>query len=83
MAFPDHRPRRLRQNEAFRRLVRETFLSVDNLILPLFVMHGKKGKSEIASMPGQYRLSIPELLKVTTEAFRLGVPAVILFGIPK
>ena len=83
MAFPDHRPRRLRQNEALRRLVRETALTADHLILPLFVMHGKKGKTEIASMPGQYRLSIPELLKVSTEAFRLGIPAVILFGIPK
>jgi porphobilinogen synthase len=83
MAFPSHRPRRLRQTEALRRLVRETELSVDQLILPLFVTHGKKGKTEIESMPGQYRLSIPELLKVTTEAFRLGIPAVILFGIPK
>lgn len=83
MAFPNQRPRRLRQSDALRRLVRETALSADHLILPLFVMHGKKGKTEIASMPGQYRLSIPELLKVTTEAFRLGIPAVILFGIPK
>lgn len=63
-------------------MVRETRLSVDQLILPLFVQHGT-GKNEIASMPGQYRLSIPALLKETTKAFRLGIPAVILFGIPK
>lgn len=83
MSFPIHRLRRLRQNEALRRLVREIRLSVDQLILPLFVMHGRKGKTEIPSMPGQYRLSIPELLKETAEAFELGIPAVILFGIPK
>lgn len=53
------------------------------MILPLFVMHGKKGRSEIPSMPGQCRLTIPDLLKETSEAFRLGIPAVILFGIPK
>lgn len=83
MAFPIHRPRRLRQNKAIRGLVQETRLSVDQLILPLFVQHGADGKSEIASMPGQYRLSIPELLKTCGEAFGLGIPAVMLFGIPK
>jgi porphobilinogen synthase len=64
-------------------MVRETELSADHLIYPLFVTQEKRGKTEIASMPGQYRLSIPELLKETTEAARLGIPAVILFGIPK
>ncbi|MFQ5579217.1 MAG: porphobilinogen synthase [Nitrospiria bacterium] len=83
MPFPIHRPRRLRQNGAIRRLVRETALSVDHLILPLFVMHGKGGKTEILSMPGQYRLTIPALLKETAEAHRLGIPGVMLFGIPK
>lgn len=83
MGFPTHRPRRLRQSDALRRMVRETELSADHLILPLFVTQEKRGKSEIESMPGQYRLSIPELLKETTEAARLGIPAVILFGIPK
>ncbi len=83
MAFPIHRPRRLRQNKAIRGLVQETRLSVDQLILPLFVQHGTGGKNEIASMPGQYRLSIPELLKTCAEAFGLGIPAVMLFGIPK
>jgi len=83
LAFPIHRPRRLRQNKAIRGLVQETRLSVDQLILPLFVQHGTGGKNEIASMPGQYRLSIPELLKTCAEAFGLGIPAVMLFGIPK
>ncbi|TAK04335.1 MAG: porphobilinogen synthase [Candidatus Manganitrophaceae bacterium] len=83
MGFPTHRPRRLRESEALRRMVRETDLSTDHLILPLFVTQEKRGKSEIESMPGQYRLSIPDLLKETTEAARLGIPAVILFGIPK
>jgi len=53
------------------------------MILPLFVMHGASGRSEIASMPGQYRLSIPELLKEAHEAFDLGIPALMLFGIPE
>lgn len=83
MGFPTHRPRRLRQSDALRRMVRETDLSADHLIFPLFVTEEKWGKTEIPSMPGQYRLSIPELLKETTEAARLGIPAVILFGIPK
>ncbi len=83
MSFPIHRLRRLRQNAPLRLLVRETRLSVDQLIYPLFVMHGNAGKAEIASMPGQYRLTIPELLKETAETHRLGIPAVILFGIPK
>ncbi len=81
--FPIHRGRRLRENESIRRLVRETHLHQDDLILPLFVMHGKGGKSEIASMPGQYRHTIKTLLKETAEASTLGIPAVILFGIPK
>lgn len=83
MAFPIQRLRRLRQSGPIRRLVQETRLSTDQLIYPLFVQDGVEGKSEIVSMPGQYRHSLSELLKETTEAFHLGVPAVILFGIPK
>lgn len=83
MAFPIQRLRRLRSSVSIRRLVQETRLSTDQLIYPLFVQDGVEGKSEIASMPGQYRRSLPELLKETTEAFYLGIPAVILFGIPK
>ncbi len=81
--FPIHRGRRLRQNEPIRRLVRETSLLRDDLILPLFVIHGRSGKSAIDSMPGQYRHTIKTLLKETAEAVRLGIPAVILFGVPK
>lgn len=82
MLFPDYRPRRLRQNEAFRRMIRETKLSVDDLILPLFVIGGKGVKNPIESMPGHYQLSIDNLVKTSQKAFELGIPAVILFGIP-
>ena len=81
--FPIHRGRRLRQNESIRLLVRESSLHSDDLILPLFVTHGRGGKSEINAMPGQYRHTIKTLLKETAEAVTLGIPAVILFGIPK
>ncbi len=82
MLFPDYRPRRLRQNEAFRRMIRETKLSVDDLILPLFAISGKGVKNPIESMPGHYQLSVDNLVKTSKEAFELGVPAVILYGIP-
>jgi len=82
MLFPEYRPRRLRQNEAFRRMIRETTLSVDDLILPLFAIGGKKVKNPIESMTGHYQLSIDNLVKTAGEAFNLGIPAVMLFGIP-
>jgi porphobilinogen synthase len=82
MAFPRHRMRRLRQYESLRRLVRETHLSPDDLIYPLFVAVGKELKTPINSMPGQYRWSIDLLVKEAAEAHQLGVPAVMLFGIP-
>jgi porphobilinogen synthase len=82
MLFPDYRPRRMRQSEAFRRMVRETRLSVDNLILPLFVVNGKDVKKPIASMPGVFQLSIDRLVVAARQAHELGVPAVILFGVP-
>jgi porphobilinogen synthase len=82
MLFPDYRPRRLRQNGAFRRMVRETKLSVDDLILPLFAIKGKGVKNPIESMPGQYQLSIDHLVKTSKNAFELGIPAIMLFGIP-
>lgn len=82
MLFPEYRPRRLRQNEAFRRMIRETTLSVDDLILPLFVIGGKGVKNSIESMVGHYQLSIDNLVKTAREAFNLGIPAVMLFGIP-
>ena len=82
MLFPDYRPRRLRQNDAFRRMVRETRLSVDDLILPLFAIDGKGVKNPIDSMPGHFQLSIDNLLKTSKKACKLGIPAVMLFGIP-
>ena len=82
MLFPDYRPRRLRQNEAFRRMMRETLLSVDDLILPLFAIEGQGVKNPIPSMPGNYQLSIDNLLKISKSAYELGIPAIMLFGIP-
>jgi len=82
MAFPTQRLRRLRQHETLRRMVRETRLSPSDLIYPIFVTEGKDQRREIASMPGQYRLSIDLLVKEAGEVAGLGIPAVILFGIP-
>jgi porphobilinogen synthase len=82
MLFPDYRPRRMRRNETIRRMVRETHLRVDDLILPLFAVEGKDVKNPIPSMPGQFQLSIDHLVKTTGLASKLGIPAVILFGIP-
>jgi porphobilinogen synthase len=83
MSFPIHRPRRLRRTEALRGFVRETRLSVRSLIYPLFVCPGTQVKSEIKSMPGNYRWSIDLLVEECRSAYDLGIPAVILFGIPE
>ena len=82
MLFPDYRPRRMRQSEALRKMIRETHLLADNLILPLFAVCGKNVKKPIPSLPGHYHLSIDQIPKAAKEAFDLGIPAVILFGIP-
>jgi porphobilinogen synthase len=82
MAFPIQRLRRLRQHETLRRMVRETRLSVSDLIYPMFVMEGQDQRQEIASMPGQCRLSIDLLVKEAGEVAGLGIPAIMLFGIP-
>lgn len=82
MDFPVTRLRRLRENEAMRRLVRETSLSADDLIAPLFVRPGRKVRKPIPSMPGQYQFSVDEAAKEAAAIFKAGVPAVILFGIP-
>ncbi len=71
MLFPDYRPRRLRRNESFRRMIRETSLSVDNLIYPMFVVFGKGIRRPIASMPGIFQLSIDELIKEAREVLSL------------
>ena len=81
--FPTVRLRRLRRNETMRRMVRETDLSVDDLIWPLFVRPGKGVRNEITSMPGQFQFSVDTLVEEAKAAYDLGVPAVILFGIPK
>jgi porphobilinogen synthase len=82
MAFPVHRMRRLRASEALRSLVRETRLAPTQFILPLFVCPGEGVRREISSMPGNYQLSIDELVKECADAAKLGIGGVILFGIP-
>ena len=77
------RPRRLRRTPAIRRMVRETALSTDDLVYPVFVKHGKGEREPIPSMEGQYRLSVDELTKESAMVWSLGIPAVILFGLPK
>ena len=81
--YPLHRPRRLRGHPRLRDLVRETHLSVDDLIYPLFVYHGKNLRREIPSMPGQYQLSLDRLGEMVAEVSELGIPGIILFGIPE
>ncbi len=78
-----YRPRRLRRGETLRRMVRETALTPDDLILPLFVTYGKGVKKPITSMPGHYQLSVDNIRKEAKEIKALGIPAVILFGIPE
>jgi porphobilinogen synthase len=75
--------RRLRNNDTLRRMVRETKLSVDDFIYPVFVQPGEGQKDEILSMPGNYRFSIDELVKEMEHVHSLGIPAVMLFGIPE
>jgi len=82
MAYPINRPRRLRRTETMRRMVRETRLSPDNLILPLFVCPGRDVKRPVPSMPGVAQLSVDNAVREAREAHTAGVPAVILFGIP-
>jgi porphobilinogen synthase len=82
MAFPIHRKRRLRVSESMRRLVRETHLEPSQLVLPLFACPGEGVRNEISSMPGNYQLSIDELVKECERADGLGIGGVILFGIP-
>ena len=83
MAQPLYRPRRLRESPLLRRMVRETRLGVENLILPLFAVHGRGVRDPVASMPGVSRLSLDELLKEAKDAASMGIPAVLLFGVPQ
>lgn len=83
MYFPSYRPRRLRRNENLRRMVRETHLRIDDLIYPMFSAFGENIKKEISSMPGIYQQSIDHIVAEAKEVYSLGIPAVILFGIPE
>jgi porphobilinogen synthase len=83
MSFPETRPRRLRRSPALRRLVRETTLAADNFIFPLFVCPGKGVRREIKSLPGQFHFSVDEVAREAEEIAELGIPGVILFGLPE
>jgi porphobilinogen synthase len=80
--FPNYRPRRLRTSPALRRLVAETSLNVSSFVLPLFVRSGKKLRRAIEAMPGVFQLSPDEILREAAAAHALGIPAILLFGIP-
>jgi porphobilinogen synthase len=82
-AFPDYRGRRLRRTEGLRRLVRETRVTTDDLILPLFVVPGSGVERPVQSMPGVAQRSVDRAVELSREAYDLGVPAVVLFGIPE
>ena len=83
MFFPEYRARRLRRNDTLRRMVRETFLRTDDLIYPMFSAFGKGIRKEIPSMPGIFQQSIEHIVSEAKEVHQLGIPAVILFGIPE
>ncbi len=83
MSFPEDRLRRLRRTATWRRLVRETVLSTDDLILPMFVVPGENVSTPIPSMPGIAQLSVDRAVQEAREVFELGIPAIILFGVPE
>lgn len=83
MSFPIHRQRRLRANSTLRNMIRETNLTPNDLVYPLFVTFGKGVRKKIASMPGCFQLSVDESVKEAQKVFKLGIPAIILFGIPE
>lgn len=83
MAFPLQRPRRLRGSEVMRAMMRETHLSLDDFIYPMFAIYGNDVKNPVPSMPGVFQLSVENLVKECGEAVRLGIKAIIVFGIPE
>ena len=83
MSYPVHRMRRLRRTESIRRMVRETSLSPSNLIYPMFVVSGKGIREEIKSLPGNYHVSPDMIVREISEIRKLGISAVLLFGIPE
>src|SRR5579862_3408926 len=82
MTFPTHRPRRLRRTEALRGFVRETRLSTSGLVYPMFACPGTKVRTEVSSMPGIFQQSVDQIVEECREVAGLGIPAVILFGLP-
>ena len=82
MIFPEYRARRMRANENIRRMVRETILTPSDFILPIFVIDGKNKQNPIKSMPGHFQNSIDNAVKLAKKAKDLGIPAIMLFGIP-
>ena len=80
--FPINRPRRLRQHPQLRRMVQETVVTASDLIYPLFAVPGESVATEVKSMPGVYQLSVDKIVEEAKEVYDLGIPAVILFGIP-
>jgi porphobilinogen synthase len=83
MSFPTHRPRRLRRSEALRGLVRETRVTIAGLIYPMFVCPGTKVRTEVSSMPGVHQQSVDHIVEECREVESLGLPGVILFGLPE
>jgi porphobilinogen synthase len=83
MNYPEYRPRRMRRTEGLRRMVRETRLSVDDFVYPLFIVPGSGIEKPIGSMPGQSHLSVDKAVDAASRAADLGIPAIILFGIPE
>ncbi|NMC74904.1 MAG: porphobilinogen synthase [Geobacteraceae bacterium] len=83
MFFPTYRARRIRGRDVFRRMVRETVLSVDDLIYPMFVTYGRGVRTEISSMPGIHQQSVENIVAEAGQVHELGIPAVLLFGIPE
>ena len=83
MSFPIHRMRRLRRTEQMRSFVRETRLTPEGFVYPLFVCPGEGVRKEVRSMPGVFNLSVDEAVKEAREVKSLGVPSVILFGLPE
>ncbi len=83
MNYPEYRPRRMRRTDALRRMVRETRLSVDDFIYPLFVVPGSGVEKPISSLPGQFNLSVDKAVDMAGRAADLGIPGVLLFGIPE
>src|SRR3982750_3602311 len=83
MAFPITRMRRLRQSDALRSLVRETRLTPESFVYPLFVCPGEGVRKEVSSMPGVFNLSVDQAVKEAKEVHALGIPGIILFGLPE